>query len=383
MAKIVSIIEYVGKAGNTVGQKSPKGGVILKQKAASVSNPQTSKQMNHRARFKLATVVTSMLGEVGRVALQANGYKKSERGELVKRIMRFVEVNQNQAELNYHLRLVNNPSYRESITVAVSATENAYVATFSGASTGEVIAKAILVYDQTTGIWRHATALDTLDTIGIGKDANEAGHSIEVYAYGIVLEPKTELARTNLSEVRGYPGGEPNTAGSNNIEVRNGVGYIVSVEGITSENYDFSPTISALLTIAGDGSQSGGTGGSSSSTGSNTGSNTGGNGSGNSSQGTTEPSGNPVLTISTSGSGSATVSAGGSTLNSGAQVAANTEVSLSVTPATGQTPTANINGTNITLTDNSGTYTGTFQMPAANATLVINTGSAEGYGDTN
>ena len=263
MAKIVSIIEYVGKAGNTVGQKSPKGGVILKQKAASVSNPQTSKQMNHRARFKLATVVASMLGEVGRVALQANGYKKSERGELVKRIMRFVEVNQNQAELNYHLRLVNNPSYRESITVAVSATENAYVATFSGASTGEVIAKAILVYDQTTGIWRHATALDTLDTIGIGKDANEAGHSIEVYAYGIVLEPKTELARTNLSEVDG-----------------NGVGYIVSVEGITSENYDFSPTISALLTIAGDGSQSGGTGGSSgSSTGSNTGSNTGGNGS--------------------------------------------------------------------------------------------------------
>ena len=367
MAKIVSIIEYVGKAGNTVGQKSPKGGVILKQKAASVSNPQTSKQMNHRARFKLATVVASMLGEVGRVALQANGYKKSERGELVKRIMRFVEVNQNQAELNYHLRLVNNPSYRESITVAVSATENAYVATFSGASTGEVIAKAILVYDQTTGIWRHATALDTLDTIGIGKDANEAGHSIEVYAYGIVLEPKTELARTNLSEVDG-----------------NGVGYIVSVEGITSENYDFSPTISALLTIAGDGSQSGGTGGSSSSTGSNTGSGgTGGNGSGNSSQGTTEPSGNPVLTISTSGSGSATVSAGGSTLNSGAQVAANTEVSLSVTPATGQTPTANINGTNITLTDNSGTYTGTFQMPAANATLVINTGSAEGYGDTN
>lgn len=293
-------------------------GVILKQKAASVSNPQTSKQMNHRARFKLATVVASMLGEVGRVALQANGYKKSERGELVKRIMRFVEVNQNQAELNYHLRLVNNPSYRESITVAVSATENAYVATFSGASTGEVIAKAILVYDQTTGIWRHATALDTLDTLGIGKDANEAGHFIEVYAYGIVLEPKTELARTNLSEVDGYPGGEPNTAGSNNIEVRNGVGYIVSVEGITSENYDFSPTISALLTIAGDGSQSGGTGG-----------NSGSGSSGTSTQG----SYTLTLAASPNDAGTLTATVGGSPVAGGSQIPAGSEVRLAANPA--------------------------------------------------
>lgn len=334
MAKIVSIIEYVGKAGNTVGQKSPKGGVILKQKAASVSNPQTSKQMNHRARFKLATVVASMLGEVGRVALQANGYKKSERGELVKRIMRFVEVNQNQAELNYHLRLVNNPSYRESITVAVSATENAYVATFSGASTGEVIAKAILVYDQTTGIWRHATALDTLDTIGIGKDANEAGHSIEVYAYGIVLEPKTELARTNLSEVDG-----------------NGVGYIVSVEGITSENYDFSPTISALLTIAGDGSQSGGTGG-----------NSGSGSSGTSTQG----SYTLTLAASPNDGGTLTATVNGSAVASGSQVPAGSEVRLTATPAEGKQLSGIVmnSGSGNTTVSNS-----KVTMPAANTTV--------------
>ncbi len=348
MAKIVSIIEYVGKAGNTVGQKSPKGGVILKQKAASVSNPQTSKQMNHRARFKLATVVASMLGEVGRVALQANGYKKSERGELVKRIMRFVEVNQNQAELNYHLRLVNNPSYRESITVAVSATENAYVATFSGASTGEVIAKAILVYDQTTGIWRHATALDTLDTIGIGKDANEAGHSIEVYAYGIVLEPKTELARTNLSEVDG-----------------NGVGYIVSVEGITSENYDFSPTISALLTIAGDGSQSGGTGG-----------NSGSGSSGTSTQG----SYTLTLAASPNDAGTLTATVGGSPVASGSQVPAGSEVRLTATPASGK----QLSG--IVMNSGSGNTTVSnqrFTMPAANTTVTANFIDDNGLGDVN
>lgn len=346
MAKIVSIIEYVGKAGNTVGQKSPKGGVILKQKAASVSNPQTSKQMNHRARFKLATVVASMLGEVGRVALQANGYKKSERGELVKRIMRFVEVNQNQAELNYHLRLVNNPSYRESITVAVSATENAYVATFSGASTGEVIAKAILVYDQTTGIWRHATALDTLDTIGIGKDANEAGHSIEVYAYGIVLEPKTELARTNLSEVDG-----------------NGVGYIVSVEGITSENYDFSPTISALLTIAGDGSQSGGTGG-----------NSGSGSSGTSTQG----SYTLTLAASPNDGGTLTATVGGSPVASGSQVPAGSEVRLTANPASGK----QLSG--IVMNSGSGNTTVTnqrFNMPAANTTVTANFSDASSGGN--
>lgn len=346
MAKIVSIIEYVGKAGNTVGQKSPKGGVILKQKAASVSNPQTSKQMNHRARFKLATVVASMLGEVGRVALQANGYKKSERGELVKRIMRFVEVNQNQAELNYHLRLVNNPSYRESITVAVSATENAYVATFSGASTGEVIAKAILVYDQTTGIWRHATALDTLDTIGIGKDANEAGHSIEVYAYGIVLEPKTELARTNLSEVDG-----------------NGVGYIVSVEGITSENYDFSPTISALLTIAGDGSQSGGTGG-----------NSGSGSSGTSTQG----SYTLTLAASPNDAGTLTATVNGSAVASGSQVPAGSEVRLTANPASGKQLSGIVmnSGSGNTTVSNS-----KFTMPAANTTVTATFSDASSGGN--
>ena len=58
-----------------------------------------------------------------------------------------------------------------------------------------------------------------------------------------------------------------------------GVGYLLNIEAVGSENYDFSPTISALLTIAGDGSQTGGSGSvSGGSTGSNTGGNTGGNG---------------------------------------------------------------------------------------------------------
>jgi len=96
-----------------------------------------------------------------------------------------------------------------------------------------------------------------------------------------------------------------------------------------------------------------------------------------------ETAGTPVLTISKTGSGSASVSANGNAVNSGAELAAETEVTITVTPATDQVSTATLGGNSVTLTESDGTYTGTFQMPASNATLVINTGSAEGYGDTN
>ena len=127
----------------------------------------------------------------------------------------------------------------------------------------------------------------------------------------------------------------------------------------------------------GNGGSSSGNGGSDTGNGGNTGGNTGGSSTGSDTTGT------PVLTISKTGSGSATVSAGGNALNSGAEVAADTKVTITVTPAEGQTPTATLGGNTVTLTEDSGTYTGTFQMPATSATLVINTGSTEGYGDTN
>lgn len=130
----------------------------------------------------------------------------------------------------------------------------------------------------------------------------------------------------------------------------------------------------------GNGGSSSGNGGSDTGNGGNTGGNTGGSTNQNENE---NQNGTPVLTISKTGSGSATVSAGGNSLNSGAEVAADTEVTITVTPAEGQTPTATLGGNAVTLTEDSGTYTGTFQMPATSATLVINTGSTEGYGDTN
>ena len=107
------------------------------------------------------------------------------------------------------------------------------------------------------------------------------------------------------------------------------------------------------------------------------GSNTGGNNSGNT--GSVTPSA-PKLTISRSGNGTSSVSANGNAVSSGSELEAGTEVSISVTPAEGQVPTATLNGSSVALTENDGVYTGTFQMPSGNATLAINTGGATGGG---
>ena len=261
MAKIVSLIQYVGKAGNTVGQKGPKGGIVFKQKAASVSNPRTDAQMAHRAKMKLAAQVAGMLGEVGRTSLIANGHKKTDRGLLIKRLLQSVVVNQNgsQASLLYDLHLVDNPSYAEAISMQITSDTNQFTATFSGAAEGEPIAKCIMVHDLNTGLWRHTAALDTRTAISIGKSANESGDALEVFAYGIVLEPKTEDAWGTLGQT-----------GANQQ------GFVLDLNRVTTSGFAFSPTISAALTVAGDGSTTGGEGGSN---GGNTGSGgTGGSG---------------------------------------------------------------------------------------------------------
>ena len=107
------------------------------------------------------------------------------------------------------------------------------------------------------------------------------------------------------------------------------------------------------------------------------GTNTGGNGS-------VTPS-TPKLTISRTGTGTSTVTANGEGVSSGAEVAAGTEVTVSVIPVEGSVPTASLNGNSVTLTESEGVYTGSFSMPSGNATLVINSGGAtgDGIGDMN
>jgi hypothetical protein len=380
MARIVSIIQFTGRAGSAVGSKGKGGKILLRQYQPTVANPKTAAQMQQRAKIKLAAQVAGMLGEVGRTALVANGLRKTDRGQLVKQLLKSINVNADgtKAMLGYDLNLIDNPCYNRALSLTVTSESNAYVATYSGAQEGEVIAKAILIHDLATGQWRHASAMDTNTTFSIGKSANESGDALEVFAYGIVLMPKT---------TEGF-----NNVGQTGADER---GYVIDLSKVSTTNYDFSPCVSAALNVEGNGSTSGGTastpgtdgsnsgnGGSQSGTqsGGNNGSQSGGSNGGSSTG--SETNGTPVLTISKTGSGSASVTAGGNMVNSGASIAEDTQVSITITPATGMTPSATINGNNVSLTEDSGTYSGSFAMPGTNATLMINTGSS-GDGDTN
>ena len=87
-----------------------------------------------------------------------------------------------------------------------------------------------------------------------------------------------------------------------------------------------------------------------------------------------------ALTINTSGSGSASVTKDGNVVTSGASLNEDDEVEISITPASGQVPTATVNGSEIELTESDGVYTGNFAMPGEASTLVINTGSTQSQG---
>ena len=88
-----------------------------------------------------------------------------------------------------------------------------------------------------------------------------------------------------------------------------------------------------------------------------------------------------ALTITKAGSGTSTVKDDSEqAIASGASVASGSNVNISVVPAEGQTPTATLNGSSVSLTENDGTYSGSFQMPAQASTLVINSGTVSGGG---
>ena len=88
------------------------------------------------------------------------------------------------------------------------------------------------------------------------------------------------------------------------------------------------------------------------------------------------------LTITRSGSGTSTVKDDSEqAINSGDSVASGSNVNIEIVPAEGQVPTATINGSSIELTENDGTYTGSFQMPAQASVLDINSGTSGDSGD--
>ena len=52
-----------------------------------------------------------------------------------------------------------------------------------------------------------------------------------------------------------------------------------------------------------------------------------------------------------------------------------TNLNIEIVPAEGQVPTARLNYNDIPLTENDGTYTGSFQMPAQGSVLELYSGS--------
>ncbi len=162
-------------------------------------------------------------------------------------------------------------------------------------------------------------------------------------------------------------------------------GYVVesiktTVEGKEKRFQNKTP-ISFVLSPANGGTTPSG-GGSEQGSGTGNGGNSGGNSgsqSGDQNQGTSF-----ALSITKSGSGTSTVKNDSEeTINSGDSLESGANVYIAVTPAEGQIPTATLNGSNVSLTENDGEYVGTFQMPAQASTLVINSGSDGEEGDQN
>ena len=71
-------------------------------------------------------------------------------------------------------------------------------------------------------------------------------------------------------------------------------------------------------------------------------------------------------------------------INSNDQVHSGSNVNVSVVPVEGKEPIAKVNGNRITLTENGGTYNGSFQMPTKGTVLEINSEPDEwDYADQN
>jgi len=88
-----------------------------------------------------------------------------------------------------------------------------------------------------------------------------------------------------------------------------------------------------------------------------------------------------ALTITKTGTGSSSVKdANNQVILSGTNVASGASVNISIDPAEGKVPTVTLNGESVSLTENDGTYMGSFLMPAQASTLVIDSGTDDNGG---
>ena len=188
----------------------------------------------------------------------------------------------------------------------------------------------------------------------------------ELIAKSLNLEATLKKASaTSKTSGNGGTTGGGNNGGSDN---QGGTGSITGGNSGSGSN-------------TGSGTNTGGNSGSGSNTG---GSNTGGNNSGSQS-GESGVAGNYRLTIFKYGSGTSTVTDDSEQeINNNDNVASGSNVNISVVPAGGKEPLAKVNDIRIALTENDGTYTGSFVMPTKGTVLEINSEPSEwDYADEN
>lgn len=188
----------------------------------------------------------------------------------------------------------------------------------------------------------------------------------ELIAKSLNLEATLKKASaTSKTSGNGGTTGGGNNGGSDN---QGGTGSITGGNSGSGSN-------------TGSGTNTGGNSGSGSNTG---GSNTGGNNSGSQS-GESGVAGNYRLTIFKYGSGTSTVTDDSEQeINNNDNVASGSNVNIGVVPAGGKEPLAKVNGIRIALTENDGTYTGSFLMPTKGTVLEINSEPSEwDYADEN
>jgi len=201
---------------------------------------------------------------------------------------------------------------------------------------------------------------------------NIKGVKLRARATGELIAKSLNLEATlkKASATTKVAGNGGTTGGGNNVGSDNqgGTGSITGGNSGSGSN-------------TGSGTNTGGNSGSGSNTG---GSNTGGNNSGSQS-GESGVAGDYRLVIYKYGNGTSTVTDDSEQeINSNDQVHSGSNVNISVVPAGGKEPLAKVNGIRIALTENDGTYTGSFVMPTKGTVLEINSEPSEwDYADEN
>ena len=430
-AKKGDSLNFSGKIGNKVYVQRKNGTVVVYEAPATPSIPQrTEAQLQHRLQFtNLAAVYTQFhqtlkkgFEDIGNSMSHFNAFVQCNINVVKVFIPKQVKLNGGSVLANYQITRGKLPSIAytkngngilvsDILVGTLVIDENTTVADFSAA----VIAwnEDWEEYDQLTFFY----GIQTLDTVTHIPRAKISGFKVvlDLSDDTLLYDVVTALGFTtvdgklgmNMEIEDGAAAWIHSRENGSNLSVSTQYLYVDSsvlaayqtntAFTISADSYGGVNQSAVFLQPKGNKTrtvqilpettegENNGTTNSGNNNGNSGGSNTNGtNGTNNGGTGSVTPS-VPKLTISRTGTGTSTVTVNGEGVTSGSEVAAGTEVSISVTPAEGTTPTASLNSSAVTLTENDGVYNGTFSMPSANATLVINSGGASsgGSGDMN